>query len=678
MNKVRNAKKIIWLAVGITLLFVLTYNPEKQQSEPIKLENLTSSDLERRQLDLQKLEKMTSGDFNKLLDRNFPNFTYYTHIKSKDFKDRKAPHSEAKWDTYVDGKKISHPARVAMFGLLYHDLMVRGKGDTEVYRRHFLAAADELVRTQVVIDGAGFWFYDFAWSDGVHQYKPPWISGLAQGQAISLLARAYKQTGNKSYLSAMKRAFKSFRNRPDDNLWFVRQDNGYLWLEEYPNKEDPAHVLNGFIYGFWGVVDYYRATGSAEAFYLVKDFLRTLITYLPHYNISPGWSKYDLRRGFLPQIFLEFVREKEVKKSVKFRQVELEVKYLPGLGNKSLIGRLIDMLISPISKRFSYNCCPYNPYPIETEDVNRFSFYLKAPQKSPGGLLIDKAALYDKKGNSIMTIDIGPGDEKILPAPPRYAYDWGPPTEFNSRGVRRFKTDGPSLALLEFRIPKNKKLPEPMRLKIDYYSEPSVPVSVGVNFSSGIEMGVIQGKGDHSWKNVSFLVPRRNLTRRDNRVYGDFGLVQYDKNGFFTNLNLDGDFHAGYINLDVGDFFRQNRILSANLKIIYDDQPDLAHERVDVYLFNGGRHRIGRLPFGENQKEKTVVFGMPIKPFIIHYAGAYHREHLYQMSSLCRMAPFATFNYFATLWEKQYQKNQTDYITDDRYKLIKSGSPKRK
>ena len=38
----------------------------------------------------------------------------------------------------------------------------------------------------------------------------PWYSGLAQGQGISVLCRAYKTTGNDKYLDSIKKAYRSF------------------------------------------------------------------------------------------------------------------------------------------------------------------------------------------------------------------------------------------------------------------------------------------------------------------------------------------------------------------------------------------------------------------------------------------------------------------------------------
>src|SRR5699024_8896456 len=41
----------------------------------------------------------------------------------------------------------------------------------------------------------GVWYYDFDWNE----LQAPWLSGMAQGQIISVLTRAYQLTNNPLY-----------------------------------------------------------------------------------------------------------------------------------------------------------------------------------------------------------------------------------------------------------------------------------------------------------------------------------------------------------------------------------------------------------------------------------------------------------------------------------------------
>jgi hypothetical protein len=83
--------------------------------------------------------------------------------------------------------------------------------------------------------------------------KAPWISAMAQGQAMSLWVRAYSQTSDQRYLDAAAVALLPF------DLTFAEGGvladwDGVPWYEEYPG-ERPLHVLNGFQFALIGLYD---------------------------------------------------------------------------------------------------------------------------------------------------------------------------------------------------------------------------------------------------------------------------------------------------------------------------------------------------------------------------------------------------------------------------------------
>jgi hypothetical protein len=81
----------------------------------------------------------------------------------------------------------------------------------------------------------------------------PWISAMAQGQAMSVLVRAYSQTHDRAQLDAAVRALGPFASTVDAGG--VTDDwDGATWYEEYP-VADPQHVLNGFEFTLLGLHD---------------------------------------------------------------------------------------------------------------------------------------------------------------------------------------------------------------------------------------------------------------------------------------------------------------------------------------------------------------------------------------------------------------------------------------
>ena len=97
-------------------------------------------------------------------------------------------------------------------------------------------------------------------------------------------------------LDGLKKIFQSFENlRGNQSPWIVFVDkDGYYWIEEYP-VEPPEQVLNGFIYGIYGVYDYYNLTKDPKAQEIFSAGLTTLKHYLPDFRNPGGMSFYDLK-----------------------------------------------------------------------------------------------------------------------------------------------------------------------------------------------------------------------------------------------------------------------------------------------------------------------------------------------------------------------------------------------
>ena len=84
------------------------------------------------------------------------------------------------------------------------------ENNSEKYYSKFLRGANWLVDNLKQNENEVFvWHHDFNWV-----YKEdlinPWYSGLAQGQGLSVLCRAYKVTNNEIFLEAIKKVYKSF------------------------------------------------------------------------------------------------------------------------------------------------------------------------------------------------------------------------------------------------------------------------------------------------------------------------------------------------------------------------------------------------------------------------------------------------------------------------------------
>lgn len=118
-----------------------------------------------------------------------------------------------------------------------------------------------------------------------------WVSGMYQGQAISLYLRAYQLTGDNSYLSTAEMIFNSFKYDYSEGGFKRIDEKGFLWFEEYPTVK-PSYVLNGFIYSMFGLLDLYRVTGNIDAKETWEECVKTVENNLYKYDVW-YWSVYD-------------------------------------------------------------------------------------------------------------------------------------------------------------------------------------------------------------------------------------------------------------------------------------------------------------------------------------------------------------------------------------------------
>jgi heparosan-N-sulfate-glucuronate 5-epimerase len=195
-----------------------------------------------------------------------------------------------------------NPIAIAQWGLGNYNLYCPS-GDAD-RKKKFLAATDWLwAHLEQNSHGVWVWNHNFDWEYRT-PLKAPWYSGLAQGQGISLLLRAYRETGATKYLEAADRAFASFMKSTDEGGVALVDEHGNTWFEEYI-VSPPTHILNGFIWAAWGVYDYFLATRSKPAADLFDKAIQTLRSNLDRYDLG-FWSLYEQSGTLLPMVASSF------------------------------------------------------------------------------------------------------------------------------------------------------------------------------------------------------------------------------------------------------------------------------------------------------------------------------------------------------------------------------------
>jgi hypothetical protein len=195
-----------------------------------------------------------------------------------------------------------NPIAIAQWGLGNYNLFLLTRD--EARKRKFLAASDWLCgHLEPNRFGIWVWNHHFDWEYRT-PLKAPWYSGLAQGQGISLLVRAYRETGNRVYLETADRAFTGFLKPTDEGGVICCDERGAVWIEEYI-VSPPTHILNGFLWAAWGVYDYYLASKDASARTLFAKAVQTLRDNLDRYDLG-FWSLYEQSGTRLPMVASAF------------------------------------------------------------------------------------------------------------------------------------------------------------------------------------------------------------------------------------------------------------------------------------------------------------------------------------------------------------------------------------
>jgi heparosan-N-sulfate-glucuronate 5-epimerase len=207
--------------------------------------------------------------------RNGPYLDYATTVQLGE-------HGKLPVAVYPFGRYYT-PVTIAQYGLqAAANYLVSGR---RVHRADALLAANWLVGHQ---RAGGGWLYRFPFTvSGFPPLKRGWVSAMAQGQAMSLLWRAYRLRPLAAYRRAALRALGPFERQIGAG-GVVSDFGGVPWYEEYPTQP-ASHVLNGYGFSLLGLYDI--APWSKRAARLFRTGVASLRARIGVFD-RPGGSYY--------------------------------------------------------------------------------------------------------------------------------------------------------------------------------------------------------------------------------------------------------------------------------------------------------------------------------------------------------------------------------------------------
>lgn len=167
----------------------------------------------------------------------------------------------------------------------------------QAYRQGDLAALKKLIHCadwlvdHAIISG-DFAVYEYA-NPWYYNLTPPWRSAMANGQALQVLVRAHKITVDERYLTTARSLLRALQTPVEQGGLTYQTEDGW-WFEEYICSDgSQPRVLNGMIFTWLGIREYFDYTADPAAQILLQQGLRAIKARLPDYNRPNGYSSYD-------------------------------------------------------------------------------------------------------------------------------------------------------------------------------------------------------------------------------------------------------------------------------------------------------------------------------------------------------------------------------------------------
>jgi heparosan-N-sulfate-glucuronate 5-epimerase len=133
--------------------------------------------------------------------------------------------------------------------------------------------------------------------------RAPFYSCMAQGQAASAFVRAFVATGEEAWADAARAAIRPLVEN-GERLGLVTMTEAGPILEEAATNP-PSHVLNGWIFGLWGLWDAATSLGEADARHLFDGSCQALAQMLTNYDVG-WWTRYSLFPPVAPDLAKPF------------------------------------------------------------------------------------------------------------------------------------------------------------------------------------------------------------------------------------------------------------------------------------------------------------------------------------------------------------------------------------
>jgi hypothetical protein len=144
---------------------------------------------------------------------------------------------------------------------------------------------DEVIPLATKRAGGLAWEYLFRFGGGA----PPWTSGLSQGTALQVLARAGQRLKEPAYTAAAQQALGVFQKSPPEGVRVATKAGAQYTQYTYAPSD---RIINGFVQAVVGLYDYTAITKDPLGLKLFEAGDAEARAEVPRYDTG-AWSLYD-------------------------------------------------------------------------------------------------------------------------------------------------------------------------------------------------------------------------------------------------------------------------------------------------------------------------------------------------------------------------------------------------
>ena len=186
-----------------------------------------------------------------------------------------------------------NPVTVCQYALTLYNKFIK-TGDIQSKNKFFSQANWLLQNYESGPNNSAVWYYRL--NAPFYKLRSPWISGMAQGEALSVLLRAFQLTSEDKYYQLAQKVSNIFSVTVEDGGVIGAFPDGLLLIEEYPSRPGSC-VLNGFMLALLGIYDFWLANQEQKWNDFFGACINSLNNNLNLYDTT-YWSLYDLWKPY--------------------------------------------------------------------------------------------------------------------------------------------------------------------------------------------------------------------------------------------------------------------------------------------------------------------------------------------------------------------------------------------